>query len=396
MRTAVKIVTVLLVVFLIWNIYVYIFGKDTTTLAVVGTISDYVSAEGHLIKNETLIKAPSDGVLQPYVSDCEKVGKGMTMAAVLSGETDEAARSQMTEIKSRISALEDSLANGDSFKDDILSIDASIDENISDIVKYASRGKMINIKHFKNEIIMLSDRRNTVIGDNGQQILSSLKAQKLELESRLGNIINEIRAPVSGVFTARTDGLEEKLMPSRLDEITVAEIDSIKNLKPVTQTKVLKGDVICKLIDNFEWFLAVALNAEDTNGLEEGKYIKIAFRDADREKVSSYIQRVSPPENGKVLVIFRLNYDLNGILHNRHVSIDIVKSTNEGFRLPIGALCVVDNKTGVYVKNGAEKKFCEVEVLYRNDGYMIVKEDNTKSGGLLLFDNVVISGAKND
>ncbi len=396
MRTAVKIVTVLLVVFLIWNIYVYIFGKDTTTLAVVGTISDYVSAEGHLIKNETLIKAPSDGVLQPYVSDCEKVGKGMTMAAVLSGETDEAARSQMTEIKSRISALEDSLANGDSFKDDILSIDASIDENISDIVKYASRGKMININHFKNEIIMLSDRRNAVIGDNGQQILSSLKAQKLELESRLGNIINEIHAPVSGVFTARTDGLEEKLMPSRLDKITVSEIESIKNVKPVTQTKVLKGDVICKLIDNFEWYMAVVLNEEEANGLEEGKFIKIAFRDADSEKVSSYIQRVSPPENGKVLVIFRLNYDLKGILHNRHVSIDIIKSTNEGFRLPIGALCVVDSKTGVYVKNGAEKKFCEVEVLYRNDDYMIVKEDNTKSGGLLLFDNVVISGAKND
>lgn len=394
MRTAIKILTVLLVVFLIWNIYVYIFGKDSTTLAVVGMISDYVSAKGHLIKNETLIKAPSDGVLQPYVSDCEKLGKGMAMAAVLSGETDEAARSQMTEIKSRIAALEDNLAKGDSFKDDILSIDASIDDNISDIIKYASRGKMINIKNFKNEIIMLSDRRNAVIGNNGQQILTSLKAQKLELESKLGNIINEVYAPVSGVFTARTDGLEEKLTPSRLDEITASEIDGIKNVKPVTQTKVLKGDVICKLIDNFEWYMAVVLSEEDARGLEEGKYVKIAFRDADNEKVSSYIQRVTAPENGKVLVIFRLNYDLNGILHNRHVSIDIIKSTYEGFRLPIGALCVVDNKTGVYIKNGAEKKFCEVEVLYRNDGYMIVKEDNTKTDGLLLYDNVVVSGAR--
>ena len=49
MRAVIKVFSVLLVVFLIWNIYVYIAGKETTTLAVHGAISDYVSAEGHLI-----------------------------------------------------------------------------------------------------------------------------------------------------------------------------------------------------------------------------------------------------------------------------------------------------------------------------------------------------------
>jgi putative membrane fusion protein len=393
LRAAVKIISVLLFIFLIWNIYVFLNGREKTTLAVYGTISDYVSADGHLIKDETLIKAPSDGVLQPYVSDCEKIGRGRVMAAVLNGETDEAARLEMIEVKSRIAALESVLKGGDSFKDDILSIDTGICENISNIVKYASKGKMTNISKYKNGIVILADKRNALVNKNGDKILAGLKARHLELEAKLGNIINEITSPVSGVFTARMDGLEDVLTPERINELTVSDIEKIKNAQPGAQSRVSKGDAVCKLIDNFEWHLAVVLSEAEAAGIEEGKYLKIAFRDAGGEIVASYIQRVSEPENGKVLAIFRLNRDLDGILSRRHVSVDIIKSTYKGFRLPANALRVVDSKTGVYVKNGSETRFCEVEVLYRNDDYMIIKEDNTRKDGILLYDNVVVDGA---
>ena len=392
MRTVSRIAAVLLSVFLIWNIYLYLSNRDTTELARYGSIRDVISCEGCLIKNETLVSAPADGVLQPYIPECKRTGKDMTVAAILSGGADEASRKQLTVIKSRIISLEDAMKNK-GFDDDAISIDGAINDNIKQIIKNASAGKMTRVEDYKNRIILLSDKKNAS-GGRGDEILAKLREEQKTLESKLGNLINEISAPCSGVFSARLDGLEETLTPGNIETLTVSDLDRYKKVKTLIQSKVLRGENVFKIIDNFNWYLAVALSLEQTDGMQVGDRVKISFRDADGETADAAVSSIGDEENGKRVVTFELNRDIQDILGKRRVSIDIIRRTYDGFKLPTAALAYENGTTGVYVLNGTSKVFKPCDVVFHNEEYMIIKEDNAKEDALLLYDNVIISGGQ--
>ena len=165
-----------------------------------------------------------------------------------------------------------------------------------------------------------------------------------------------------------------------------------KNVKGNTQSDVLKGDTVCKIIDNFVWYLAVPLELKDAEKFEIGNTMKIVFRDAGGQTAPAEIYAISGEEGGKKVVTFKLNRDVSGILSRRNVSIDIVLNTYEGLKVPMAALCMEGEQTGVYVQNGGEKVFKKVEIIYHNNDYMIVKEDNSAAKSLLLYDNVIVKG----
>ena len=390
MRTVSRVAAVLLSVFLIWNLVVYFRNKDTQEPAVRGTIKEQISANAWLIKSETLVAAPADGVLQPYISDCEKAGRNMSVAAILSGETDEAARVRLTVVKNRISSLKDALQNSD-YENDLIGLDDSLDTNISRIIKTSSQGKMTNISSYKNDIVKLLDKRVAASG-GGDALLASLDSERKTLESKLGNLINEIYTPVSGVFSARLDGFEEVFTPASIDWLLPSDIENKKNVRGNTQSRVSRGENVCKIIDNFEWYLAAVLDARETDGFKKGNIVRVSFLDSGGEVAKAEIYRVSDEENGKKLVVLRVSRDLGGILSKRQVKIDIILHTYEGLKVPTAALCVENDVTGVYVQNGNDRAFKPVDVLYHNNDYMIIKEDNTKENVLLLYDNVIVKG----
>ena len=392
MRTASRIAAILLSVFLIWNIYLYFSNRDKTELVRYGSIRDVISCDGYLIKTETLVAAPADGVLQPYIQDCKRCGKDITVAAILSGEADEVSRKQLTVIKSRIASLEDAIKNR-GFEDDILSLDTAINEDIKQIIKSAASGKMTKVEEYKNKIVLLSDRKSAS-GGNGEIILDKLRQEQKELESKLGNIINEVAAPCSGVFTARLDGYELKMTPEIIPELKISDLEEMKSVVSQAQSNVSRGENVFKVIDNFDWYVCAVLTGEQADGMKKGDRVSISFRDADDETAPATVESIGADENGKRIVTFRLSRDIGDVLSRRRVSIDIIRKTYEGFKLPTAALAYENGTTGVYVLVGGAQVFKPCEVVYHNDEFMIIKEDNSKENALLLYDNVVISGDK--
>jgi len=391
LRTASKICSVLLSIFFIWNICLYFANRDTTEIVTYGSIRDVVSCEGQIIKEEVLVKSPADGILQPYLADCEKAGNNMLVAAILNGETNEDSKKELTVLKSRIASLEDFIKKS-SFEEDAFSVDASLAGRISQIISYSSNGDITKVHQYKNDIIKLLDRRSVIVNSNGDEILKKLGEKKKSLEVSLGNLITEVSSPVSGIFSAKLDGLEEKYTPENLDKLTLADLDKIKKTKPYKMSSVSKGDNVCKIINSFDWYLAAAIDKDNLKDIKEGSSIKISFRDSDGEMANAVVYKILEAEKGKNIVIFNLNRDISGILSRRTTSIDIVRKTYEGFKIPIGALVYENGVTGVYVVNGGEKKFKPIEVLYHNENYLIAKEDNQKENALLLYDNVAVNG----
>ena len=194
------------------------------------------------------------------------------------------------------------------------------------------------------------------------------------------------------MFTARLDGFEERITPEVIPELKISDLDELKTVKAQTQSNVSRGDNVFKIIDNFNWYVAAVLTSEQSEGLQKGDRIDISFRDADDTVAPATVECLGEDEHGRRVVTFRLSRDIHDVLGRRRVSIDIIRKTYEGFKLPTAALAYENGTTGVYVLSGGTQVFKPCEVIYHNEEYMIVKEDNSKENGLLLYDNVIIKG----
>ena len=81
-------------------------------------------------------------------------------------------------------------------------------------------------------------------------------------------------------------------------------------------------------------------------------------------------------------------------MKDRFVKISLIKNKYSGLKIPVEALRVNDGKTGVYVVVDGIVKFKKAKVLYKDDGYAIVEENNISQGGLLLYDEVIVSSSR--
>ena len=70
----------------------------------------------------------------------------------------------------------------------------------------------------------------------------------------------------------------------------------------------------------------------------------------------------------------------------------VVTKEYDGLRVPSSALRVVDSKRGVYVLTGMQVKFVDVNVLYKDDSYMICEKQTSDESVLRLYDEVIVKG----
>ena len=75
----------------------------------------------------------------------------------------------------------------------------------------------------------------------------------------------------------------------------------------------------------------------------------------------------------------------------RFLKLEFIKKKYSGLKVPSEALRVSDGKTGVYTVVDGIVKFKPVNIYYKDSKYAIVEENNASTGGLLLYDEVIVS-----
>ena len=387
LKTLYKILAVLLIIFALWNGYVFLFRNHETELAMSGVIENSVGTDGYIIKNETLIKSDVSGMVKAYFNEGEKVSKGRRVVSVVSGELSEQAQSELASVNKRIAQIKANSA----FDDDLLSVDGQIDSVIKQMVQLTTEGKMNKISTLKEKLLGLIDKKASVKGENSDKLLKTLTDRKKELESLLGNEGHDIYSPCSGLYSAQIDKLEEKFSPANIKNLKVSDFTfASEEIAPEETAKA--GEAVCKIIDNFNWYIATVLDEKDVSDIKTGSYLTIVISEAPSTDVTAFVEHISSPEKGKCVLVLKPAREIEGIVGKRQVSLKIVKSRYKGLKLPISALSVENGETGVYIDLLGEKVFRRAEVVYKNDEYVIFKENNTGEKALLLYDNVILKG----
>ena len=166
-------------------------------------------------------------------------------------------------------------------------------------------------------------------------------------------------------------------------------------------------DAVGKIVLRAGWYFVSAVKKEDALPLSVGSSYAVDFAASD-ERINMTLVAKNE-ENGEVLLVFRTQSMPEDFDFSRTQRASVVYGSITGYRVPSGALRVVDGVVGVYVRSGSTILFRTADVLYESGAYAYVStesapvtfyaddEDETNDTtckGLTLYDEVIVSGAK--
>lgn len=353
-----------------------------------------VNTKGMLIKYEHLHAPDINGVLDAKFASGDRVSKGSQIAVVYNGSIDTSVKTKLEQINKKISVIENSHSENQAFSNDISKLEQEISSELSKIIESGYKKNMSDVALLKYSITALCEHKSTIEGDAParESTLSQLKQEKADLEAQIGSVESGIYARASGIFSSYIDGLEELVTPFNMNELTPSKFNELHAFDEanIKENKQSDSPYSCKVIDNYRYFIAFETDEETAADISAGSKAKIRFYDISPKASTVSVVSVSPPEEGKVIVICECRNYLEGLLVQRFVNIEFIKKTYSGYKISLSALRTKDNENGVYVLRENIIKFIPVNIVY-NEKEILLVESADKKNPLILYDEVIVN-----
>ena len=383
-----------------------------TVLAYTYTVSDSMEATGFLVRQESVLTGQG-GTVELLPDEGEKVSRGETVALFYQSDDGLTQRQTLQQLLLEQEQLEYALAQAGGSSDSA-QLSTRVADAIADLRGAASSGDLTGLERQTLELKSLIYKHSYTFNQEGdstaalQASLDEVNTQIQTLTAQASQSTSRVTASQSGVFSGLVDGYESLITPDMLDSITPSQLEQLARQAPTENTSA-----IGKLITNSTWYFACTLPEEDAERLVEGRTITVRFSRDWSGEVDMEVERLSDPEDGKVLVVLSADKFLSDTTLLRRQTVELVFDTVSGIRLPKEALRVEQQTvtdpdteeekqvsvTGVYALVGQRAEFKEVTVLAEEDDYILVKAASTETPtqekkALRAGDKIIISSGE--
>ena len=371
---------------------------------------DIVESKCLIVRGEEYLQSNDSGVLVYDVSDGDKVTADGVVATSYASQEDVAAVKQKEELSERITFLEALNEVNSSTNVGIDTINGQINERLVAVLKSVNSHDFANISNQEDNLLTSILRKQILTGEQGdfEEKITELKSERDSISA--GSPTGTVKAGSAGYFVSKVDGYENAFDITKLDELTVEDIN---NAEPA---EIKADDYIGKIITDVNWYLLCPVTMNEATALSHAdSNVKIRLASAVNGEIPAKIVYVNNYTNSdSAVAILQCNYMNDALSKLRKENVEIIVNEYEGLKVSKSALhddnityTVEDdagNKTektervqGVYVVYGAELVFRQIAIVYSSDDYVICNEI-PESGVLLngstisLYDKVVVEG----
>ncbi len=388
--TLIKALAVISALVVIFNTFRLAATPNTTRYAKTGRYSNSVDAEGYLVKSESVAVGAASGIMEASVAEGSRVRAGQVVGTLVTGDVDSQTAAELEELSGRIESIKKSMSESGVLMIDDSKVASALEQSLAGLKYAAAKNNVKSLTELAGNIKTLNERRAGLTSSvAAEKNLQDLQSRRDALSASLGGVRNEIRADISGLYSENVDGLETVLTVDALQGITPAKIASFDTL---AEGAVPTGP--CKIVNNFKWYIACTLPADELEGLETGKSYKVIFKESGGKEISGTITYISEAdENGNAAVVMSFKDYLENFTSLRKTKIEIVKARFSGIYIPVEALRVKDGITGVYVQNERTPVFKSISIVYRSEDFLLADPDAEGTepyDNIKLYDKVVI------
>lgn len=347
MKKGSKIIAILSVIavliYVISAVYLLIVNPTNTYIVQHGNLSEEDEAIGYIIRDELVVKGEDyKNGIYAIASEGKRVAVGESIFRYYSDSESEI-KTQISGLNYKIQELLEQEKTPPSA--DIKSIEAQIEEKIQEINTLTNYQEIVESK--KNIDNLITKKINFIGEVTENKEIKKLVQERNSCEDQLKNGSEYQTAPIGGIVSYRVDGLEEKLSPSKFNEITEKYLNDL-DLK--TGKIVTTSNEYGKVIDNFKCYIAITMNSQNAKVAEVGKSVDLRINDKEYEAKIVQINE----ESGKRTIIFQINNMTEDLISHRKMVVDVIWSNESGLKVPKQALIqknglyyVIRNKAGV-------------------------------------------------
>lgn len=363
------------------------------------TIEDAINADGYIVRNEEVLKAPFEGKCIFEVKEGERAAANSKVAMIL-GDTSEKLVDDLKALDLRIlKAQKEQQENQGIFSEDVLKLDTEIGEKVRLIIDQSNSNTLVGMNQIKDDIDGLILRKASIAGSNStaDQFLESLKKQKEGLQQQINQSTKEIITQLPGIISYTVDGYEPTLTPDAIKQLTPKLLEGIKNKevkKNINNMTVKVNAPFARVIKDIDARIVAALDPGKAQKLKEGDSIKVRINDINK-MVTGSIDYKSSEIDGKVIVSVKIDQGVSETAGMRKINIDLVSESYSGLQVPFSSLKDVDlnamTASIFLVKaNYAEEK--KVKIVGKNDDSAIITDiSEVDKGSVNLYDMYVIN-----
>ena len=359
----------------------------TTTLAYPYEVQMTTALSGYVVREETVLPDDTSGLLQLQRAEGERVSAGGVIAVAYA---DQATLDRQQEIQSLETQIEQLQYAADAAlgAEVSLRLDTQILQDIIDYRTALAADRLDQAEDCGQSLRSLVLKRDYTYSDTTDfsAQVAELQSQLNQLRSQTGASTRRITAPQAGLYSAVVDGYETVLTPQALETLTPSQFSE---LEPDTSVSSTVG----KLILGDTWYYAAVMDQEEAQLLQESGSLQLRFAKGIGQDLDVSLTRVSEPEDGQVVAVFRGNTYLSELL--RRQSAEVIRETESGIRVPIEAVRLVEetvtgedgtettvSRTGVYCIVGLEARFKPVDVVYQNEEFALVRSSLEGADGM--------------
>lgn len=391
------ILSILLIAYIIYHM-VNSFSSDIETLATdLVTVSETYSAEAYIFRDEQVLYSGVNGNVNYLYNDGTKIAKNSKVAEIYQSNGTEDTETHISSIETQMAILQNSTPSGDAALSDSSSIDADIEALYYTMQTKLEEGDLDYIYRRKDEFLTLLNKRAMIIdpGNSYADLISQLQSEKDSLTSSFGGVAETVyNADAGGYFYSDVDGYESIFTVSAVESFNLEDYYSIIERSPDAAV----SGAVAKVATSYEWYIACEVPAIQQQYFTVGKNYDIAFPYSGGQVLPMEIHRiVADSESENVVLVFKTGHVPEDFNYLRKQTVEIVQQSYTGYRVPVSAVRMVDQRQGVYIKSGNVVVFKEIVPLVEIDGYFIVEEqdklnDANHEAKLGMYDLVIVKG----
>lgn len=356
--------------------YRYFHQPVSVSVAYSGQVTDSISVNGWVIRQETPLPETS-GTLLRQVQEGEKVHAGQTVAMAYADKEALALVKQLEDAELKLQQLQ--FAQSSYLDSDAaLKVDSDIADSILSL-RSATVGGDYSTGAEEMSAVKTAILKRSYSYESLEQIATQIQSTQAQMDSLRGQLsgATAVKSTGAGYFSGSTDGCEQQLTPEFLEGLTPSRLSGIS-----AGTAAKSAG---KIITSSTWYYAVDLAADTARELKVGQEVSLRLSKGLQQDAPAYIYAISAEENGRMAVVFSCSRYISQVTLLRHQQGEIILQEYKGLHVPSAALRMDESDDlAVYCQVGAYVRRKSVELVYRGDGFCLVDSAEGTSGEWIL------------
>ena len=376
-----------LVTFVFAQFYLSVMNPVTTdTVYEYSTYSGW-TANGFIIRNETVLEQTVSGSLAYNVENGGRVSKNGSVASVYSDTKSAEICERIEKLDKQIKVLQSVQVYNDSAATDLSALNSKIKNKIFEISAATQNGKVSETEAVA-ELLQLINRKQIVTGQatDFNTLIASLRAERDALKAAAATATGSVNSPSSGYVIYSVDGYENTLKPEIITELTAEKMANIEK-------QAVSENAVCKIVSDYEWYISIVIPFDEALNLREGSTVKLLTPLVSAPELTVTVKSInkqSAQENA--VATFACKTMNTELAEYRNLEVTVVYNQHSGLKVDNRAIRVLDGKRGVYVLTASQVKFVPVNVIYEGENYSIVEKEVSNSKVLRLYDEIIVKG----